>query len=355
MRTLLTPTGWFLVIALLLACATGAEAKRKKKKDKEKQDLYAEYVWPPPPDEGRIRLAEILRGRSDVEASSKLKKALVGAGPQSPYDWLSKPFAVAYDPEGRLVVSDPTLGALLRFDREGRRFDVFGTRGALTLKTPLGLDVAAGGTIYVADPALALVVSYTSEGKLASVFGRGELSNPTDAHLSPGGSRLYVADSKGQRILIFDAASTDLLKFFGERGEGEGQFNYPTSLAFGPEGNLFVVDQLNARVQIFTPDGEFYDQFGALGTSYGNFVRPKDVTVDAFGFIYVSDGGLNNLQLFDLDLQLLTFIGSGGVGPGQFMIASGVAVHGDELAVVDQLNRRVQIFRFLTPRERPAD
>ncbi|MCP4249238.1 MAG: 6-bladed beta-propeller, partial [bacterium] len=115
-------------------------------------------------------------------------------------------------------------------------------------------------------------------------------------------------------------------------------------------GNLFVVDQLNSRVQIFTPDGEFYDQFGSLGTNFGNFVRPKDVAVDPFGFIYVSDGGLNNLQLFDLDLQLLTFVGSGGTGPGQFMIASGIAVHGDEFAVVDQLNRRVQVFRFLAER-----
>jgi DNA-binding beta-propeller fold protein YncE len=349
MRTLLTPIGWLLVIALLLAGTTASEARKKKKKGKpdKQEDLYAEYVWPPPPDEARIRLVEILRGRSDVEAESKLKKVLVGAGPQSPYDWLSKPFAAAYDPEGRLVVSDPVLGALLRFDREGRRLDVFGTRGALTLKTPLGLDIAPDGTIYAADAAQALVVAYTSEGKLVSVFGRGELENPTDATLSPDGERLYVADSKGQRVVIFDAASAELLKSFGERGEGEGQFNFPTSLAFGPEGNLFVVDQLNARVQIFTPDGEFYDQFGSLGTNYGNFVRPKDVAVDPFGFIYVSDGGLNNLQLFDIDLQLLTFLGSGGIGPGQFGVASGVAVHGDEFAVVDQLNRRVQIFRVI--------
>ncbi len=77
-------------------------------------------------------------------------------------------------------------------------------------------------------------------------------------------------------------------------------------------------------------------------------MRPKDVAVDEEGFMYVTDAAFNNLQLFDSDFTLLTFVGDGGRQPGQFQIASGVAARAGEFAVVDQLNRRVQLFRFLS-------
>ncbi|HEX9187860.1 MAG TPA: hypothetical protein VGB87_12340, partial [Vicinamibacteria bacterium] len=85
-----------------------------------------------------------------------------------------------------------------------------------------------------------------------------------------------------------------------------------------------------------------------------SFVRPKDVAVDEAGFLYVTDAAFGNVQIFDADLQLLTFVGAGGESPGQFQIASGVAVRGDRFAIVDQLGRRVQVFRYLVPKTAPS-
>jgi DNA-binding beta-propeller fold protein YncE len=347
----------FLALALLVVLSSAtAEAAAKKGKKKgaksETEDPYADFVWPPPPDKGRIKLEEILSGRGDVEAESKLKRTLLGASPQSRYDWLSKPFAVAFDGEGRILVSDTALGAVLRFDREGRKLDVLGTQGAVRLKRPLGLHAGSDGRVYVADVGLSQVVAYDGEGKVRAVYGRpGELTNPTDSVLSRDGKKLYVADSKAHQIVVFDAASAERLSSFGRRGEAPGEFAFPTSLALDSDENLFVVDQINSRVQVLTTDGEPVDAFGSLGVGFGNFVRPKDVAVDEVGFVYVTDNAYNNVQLFDADLSLLTFLGEGGTGPGRFHGASGVAVRGDEIAVVDQLGHRVQVFRFIVPKD----
>ncbi len=341
------------ILCLTLAClASGlnadAVAGRDKKKKAAREDAYAAYVWPPPPDEPRIRLVDVIHGRVDVEAESKWRRMLLGASPSSPYDRLEKPFAVAIDEEGRLLVTDSASGSLIRFDREGRKMDVFGTQGPIRLKTPLGMGTGPGGIVYVADVGLRKVVAIDAEGAVRAVYGKkGELDNPTDVVLSPDGGRLYVADSRAHRIVVLDAQSGAVAFSFGTRGHEDGEFSYPTSLAFNHEGDLFVVDQLNARVQVFTADGDYLDQLGRRGVGFGDLVRPKDIAVDEAGRIYVSDNAFNNIQIFDADFSLLTFVGEGGRGPGQFAGASGIAARDGRFAVVDQLGQRVQLFRYL--------
>ncbi len=315
---------------------------------------YDEYVWPPPPDKGRIQLEDILYGRADVLASSGLQRKLLGSGPQNPYDWFSKPFAVDFDAQGRVLVSDSAAGAILRLDRASRRVDVFGTRGAVTLKNPLGMALGPDGTVYVADVGIRKVVAFDPEGKLRAVYGHeSELANPTDAAVSPDGRRLFVADSKAHRIVVFDLVTGRQTGAFGKRGDGEGEFGFPTSLAFDREGNLLVVDQINARVQVLSEEGRFLQSVGARGVGFANFVRPKDVAVDELGYVYLTDAAFGNVQIFGPDYRLLTFVGANGDGPGQFRIAAGVAVRGQRLAVVDQLGRRVQLFRYLGPKDAP--
>jgi DNA-binding beta-propeller fold protein YncE len=327
-------------LALLSACAPGRPRIN-----------YADYVWPPPPDQPRIRLDDIIWGRADVQAKSGLQRALLGAPPQNPYEWFKRPFGVAFDAKGRILVTDSGLGCLFRFDRAAHRADVLGTKGAVALRTPLGLGLGPDGTIYVADIGLKKVVALDGEGKLCALYGKEvELQNPSDAAVSADGSQLYVADSKAHRIVVYDLKSGNLVRTFGKRGTGEGEFAFPTAIAVTKEGTLLVVDQINARVQALAEDGSFLQTFGELGVGFGNFVRPKDVAVDEAGLIYVTDAAFSNLQIFNEDHDLLTFVGSGGPNPGQFQGASGVAAAGDRFAVVDQLGNRVQVFRFIGPK-----
>jgi sugar lactone lactonase YvrE len=346
-RRLVTAVGLFLAVSPLVGgCASSGRPDRGRA-----ADSFEGIVWPPPPDEPRIKLEAVLLGRLDVEARSRFRRRLATSVPQTPYDWLRKPYAVAFDADGRILVTDSGSSALLRFDRSGRRMDVFGVRSSVRLELPLGLAVGPDGVIYVADAGVGAVIAFDSEGDIRALYGQhGELTNPTDAAISPDGARLYVTDSRGHRIVVFDLDTRRSVHSFGARGSGPGEFSFPTSLDFGPTGELFVVDQLNARVQILDPEGGFLEEFGGRGIDFGRLVRPKDVVVDETGLVYVVDNAFNNIQLFDSDLALLTFVGQAGVEPGQFLGASGIAVHGEEFAVVDQLGHRLQVFQFLRPK-----
>jgi YVTN family beta-propeller protein len=333
---------------LLGLAAADTEAAKKKKKKKPAEDQYAQYVWPPPPDEARIRLVDILTERTDVEAKSKLARSLLlGATKGRQYEKLKQPFGVAIDSKERIIVSDPALAAIIRFDRAGRAMDVLGTTGAVTLKTPLGVFVSPDDTIYVADAGAAAVVAYDEGGQFVAMYGQGDLQNPTDMTLSPDGAFLYVTDSKAHKVVVFDVETKNVTYVIGRRGNGEGEFNFPSALIFDQDGNLMVLDQANARVQVLTQDGEFLDEFGGRGTGFGQFTRPKDLALHSSGVILATDAAFNNVQIFDVDYALLTFVGEGGGGPGQFSGAAGVAIRGNLFAVVDQLGGRVQVFRFL--------
>ncbi len=337
-----------VLLALGSLAAVACASSGTKPRGASNAELYAKYVWPPPPDKPRIQLIDIVSARADVEGESRLQQALIGAGPKEKFDRLEKPYAVEWDSKGRLLVTDPVLGALFRIDRAERRFDVLGTTGAVTLKQPLGIGIGPDGRIYVADAAAKKVIVFDADGEIVTAFGRqGEFENPTDVAISKDGSRLYVVDSKAHKVVVVDIADSRIVSSMGTRGTGDGELNFPTSIALDREGNLLVVDQINTRIQIFSPTGQWVDSFGGIGVQSGAFIRPKDIAVDESGLVYVTDGAFNNVQIFDADLRLMTFVGEGGSGPGRFQVLTGVAVRGAEFALVDQLGKGVQLFRFL--------
>lgn len=338
-----------VMLVAALSCTSGDAGRGAS--NAEAREALSAYVWPPPPDPPRIQLVDILSQRLDVEAESRFSKALIGASPRGAYDRLQRPMGVAFDRRGRVLVTDMKLGALVRFDREGKVLDVFGTTGSSRLMAPISIEVTREDTLLVADGGQKRVIELDGEGNFLRAFGRaGELDNPTDAVLSRDGSAVYVCDSKRHEIVIFDRLTGMVSDRFGRRGEQPGEFNYPTALAFASDGSLFVVDQINARVQIFSPDGEHLETLGGRGTGFGQFVRPKDIAIDALDYVYVTDGAFNNVQIFNQDLELLTFVGRGGNGPGEFQVPGGVAANEQGFAVVDQLGKRVQIFRYMQSR-----
>jgi sugar lactone lactonase YvrE len=65
-----------------------------------------------------------------------------------------------------------------------------------------------------------------------------------------------VTDQRANRIQVFDLDGRFQFTI-GKAGRGDGEFDQPEDLAFDAEGNLWVADGDNHRVQVFTKDGKF--------------------------------------------------------------------------------------------------
>ncbi len=108
--------------------------------------------------------------------------------------------------------------------------------------------------------ALVRLVADQSIGEL------GELINPTGMAVDRQGN-VYVADTLEHRIQVFDADGM-LVRSIGSFGSGENQFYEPRGIAIDRQGNLYVTDTWNARVVKLSPDGEWVTSWGSSGEEF---------------------------------------------------------------------------------------
>jgi len=132
---------------------------------------------------------------------------------------------------------------------------------------------------------------------------------------------------------------------WGTLGTGPGQFNLQDYLTLAPNGNVYVADRDNNRVQYFAPEGSYLGQWGTNGTGNGQFDKPEGITIGLNNCVYVVDSYNNRIEGFTLTGSYMGQIGSFGYGNGQFYLPKGIALApSGKLYVADTGNDRIQYF-----------
>jgi len=301
-------------------------------------------IWPRPPERPRLKHLTTLSSAATFEEETgtftKVLRFFFGGEQQVP--WLVQPVGIAVSKKGIIYVADPGAGGVHRIDQKERKHALVKTTKYGDFRSPVGLACADNGTIYITDSELGVIIS-TDEDLDAKDIIRGKALRPTGISIVQ--NKLYVVDTGKHKIIILDM-SGNYVGEFGQRGSGDGEFNYPIQI--GGRDTLCVVDALNYRVQLFSPDGKFVRSFGRQGNAIGRFASPKALALDSDGDIYVTDALMDNFQIFNMQGQLLLSVGQNGTHDGEFMTPSGIAIDAqDRVYIVDTLNRRVQIFQYL--------
>lgn len=114
--------------------------------------------------------------------------------------------------------------------------------------------------------------------------GDGEFSQPRRVAVDDTRSVVYVADSRNNRIQVFDTDGNFITQW-GTEGVGNGQFVAPTSVVLDPQGNVIVGERGNHRIQKFDPTDKFLMKFGFEGSGDGQFSKLEHIAVDQAGDI----------------------------------------------------------------------
>jgi sugar lactone lactonase YvrE len=304
-------------------------------------------VWPEPPDPPRIQYlgaidtGQALRFRSGLAV---LLDVVLGKARLR----LQTPHGVAVDAT-TLAVTDPGRSEVHLFHPAERRHRVVRRAGDTPLQTPIGAAVDGQGGVFVADSALAKVYHLDSRGRLLGEV-KGEFVRPTGLAFDPGRRRLHVVDTGQHTVFTFQErdGALFLLRKLGERGDESGGFNFPTHACVDRDGNLYVTDTLNFRIQIRDPEGRLTGGFGRHGDGTGDLAMPKGVAVDSAGHIYVADTLFDVVQIFGRQGRYLLAFGGAGREEGLLRLPTGVCIdEKDRIYVADSDNSRVQVYQYL--------
>jgi hypothetical protein len=307
--------------------------------------------------------------------------------------YLGEVAGVAVNSKGHVFVfsrgntTGPAYGAaaaqLLEFDHEGKFLREIG-HNLYAWSYAHSVKVDKQDNIWVADKGSDMVIKFNPQGRVVMVFGRKEEASDEGTgplkHVKPplppvdgmfrqvtdvawdAAGNAYISDGYvNSRVAKVDKDG-NWLKSWGEPGDGPGQLNTPHSIAVDAQGNVFVADRGNRRIQVFDGDGKFLRQMtidvptppdarpaignkptAATGTMAPGAPWTVCITPGPQQVMFVSDAFPGRIYKLSLDGKVLGMFGKSGKQLGQFGWIHQIACPSEnELYVAELLNWRVQ-------------
>ena len=260
----------------------------------------------------------------------------------------NSPWGIAVDEDANVYVADSNNDRIQKFSSDGTFVIEWGGFGTIegTFDAPAGIATGPSGQVYVADSLNNRIQRSTNAGGSILSWGslgtgNGEFMTPQGIAVHPVNGNVYVVENGNKRLQIFSGAahaqtmqltyngnpvtgravtvsntgrilwvnrsfgyvfaiepSSDDSPPLGAPGSGDGQFNDPSDIAVDADGNIFVADRGNHRIQVLTRDGDFITSFGEEGSGDGQFRNPIGIDLDSSGNVYVTDLSNNRVQKF---------------------------------------------------------
>lgn len=298
---------------------------------------------------------------------------------------------------------------IYRYNFQGYKVSLktLSTFGGTTLKGPEGIVVTSAKRVFISDTNNHRILEVSETGALINTFGSrgsgtGQFWSPLGLAVDSQG-RILVADANNDRVVRFDpdnfnSTFVTFSKIQGGSpvsGTGLGEFNFPVSCAVGPDGEIYVADLNNNRVQkiVLANNTNFT---GASATLFDiGSVSPRDIlatasrlyildnngylmvkrfntesdfTIDlithavenglssSISFrgiaidetsqeIFVSSDSLDKIMVFSMSGNFRASFGSSGTGLGSFSAPAGMCFSDSKLYVIEKDNKRLQIFQ----------
>jgi DNA-binding beta-propeller fold protein YncE len=246
---------------------------------------------------------------------------------------------IVFEPDGSFVTSwgegvfTPRTHCI-RFGPDGSVYTVDDGDHTVRKFTPDGEQVMMIGTPGVAsdtgyDPSLP-----TGYEKLASIKGGPPFNKPTGVAIAPDGE-LYVCDGYGNARIHRFTAEGELIQSWGGPGTGPGEFNLPHDIWVADDDRVFLADRENDRIQIFSRDGQFLEEWTHVQRPTGLCIRDGLVYVSELwwregqrSFVHgpITEEKSGRVSVLDMQGNVLARFGHEGerTAPGNFIAPHGI-------------------------------
>jgi uncharacterized protein YjbI with pentapeptide repeats len=227
----------------------------------------------------------------------------------------NSPYGLVFDSSGNIFVSDMFNYRIQKFDSSGNYISQFGSYGTGNgqFDRPYGVTINSTGNIFTLENYNHRIQKFNSSGVYQSKIGalittsssaNGSFNTPGDVAMFPSNGNVYVVDTANNRIQKFNSSLTWVWSV-GSTGSGNSQFNTPRRIAIDASENIYITDAENNCVKKFDSSGSFLLKFGTYGTGTGQFTTPYGIAVDSAYNVFVTDNN-SRVQQFGSDGTYIT-------------------------------------------------
>jgi len=261
---------------------------------------------------------------------------------------MGAPAAVAFDARGHLYVLTRGAQAFWEYDDKGAFVRTFGDR----FTRAHGLRIDRDGNLWATDVGAHTVMKLNAAGETLLTIGtKGQsgtwdeaagahlLNQPNDVAIAGNGD-IFVAQGHtpgatgDARVLRFDKTGKFITQW-GGHGKEPGKFEVAHSIAFDAQGQLWVADRENQRIQVFDTSGKYLREMKYAGLPCA-FEIGRD-------YVYMVNGFAAQVLRLDLKGNVLSATGKSGKGPNEYGEAHFIAIiPTGELYVADSVNAYLQ-------------
>jgi sugar lactone lactonase YvrE len=225
-----------------------------------------------------------------MTASGKILRSIGNTQAKPPV--VEDPRVIALDGRGNVYINDSAGGRIVKFSPSDKHLATYplpaGYRGGAD-----GLALDSQGNMYVTSQSHVLKLSPAGV-LLANIGGPGtvpgQFGGPGDVAVD-GQGNIYVADTYNDRIQKLSPAGAVLAVWGGPQ-----QFDRPIRLALDPSGNVWVADLTHSYLQELSPSGVFIGRYGQYGVFPGQLYQVDSLSFDRRGNLFVLDYGNNRIQ-----------------------------------------------------------
>jgi DNA-binding beta-propeller fold protein YncE len=233
--------------------------------------------------------------------------------------------AVRVDPQDNIWVVDEGSNTVIKFNPEGRVAMVLGHRP----EPP--------------DAGLGLAPSAPGSNPVPYLFDR-----PTDVAWDPAGN-IFVSDGYGNSRVVKYDKNGRYIAAVGSKGSGQLQLNLPHTMAADANGNIYVGDRSNSRIQVFDDDLKFKATYDNVGAPWAVCVSPgpHQYLYSSNSWPDTSDSRLiptsGEIYKMELDGTVVGKFGGAGKAPGEFSTVHEIDCRNPDQLLVSEITAwRVQ-------------
>ena len=244
------------------------------------------------------------------------------------------PWGVAVGQNGHIFATDYNKHQIHVYDKQRKYIRSFGQQGSGNgqLFSPTVIAVDHDNRLYIGNYSNNRIEVVENDGTFVRQIGAGRLSQPYGVTVHS--QHVFVAEYGNHRISVF-TLDGQLIRNIGSCGSGPGQFSGPIAVAFAPdeEGDMYVLENTNSRIQVFNANGVYQREFGK-----GQVLNPLDIICTTDHHVLVADQNNSRVVIFNTMGQL---IHSFQVGSNPY----GLAIdHNGDLLVALYSTRQVAVF-----------